>query len=276
MKTKAPTLREFLDQFPTEELCLDHLMRTRFGIQHNCSKCGKLAKFHRVKARRSYACEFCGGQIYPCAGTPFENTRTPLRDWFFVMFQFCTTRNGVAAKKIERDLGVTYKTAWRMCYMIREYMGAVDGTDPVGGAGMIVEIDETLIGGSVEGKGSGYKGNKTVVVGMKERGGKVITEVVTSRHRAPMEALIQHHVLPGATVSTDEFGSYRRLDSLGFDHMTVRHNQRQYTAHNGAGPTASRAIGRSSSAGSTAPTFMSAESICRSLSIVTTCGTCRT
>jgi len=238
MKTKAPTLRDFLDQFPTEEVCLDHLMRTRFGVQHECGKCGRFAKFHRVSKRRSYACEYCGGQVYPCAGTPFENTRTPLRDWFFVMFQFCTTRNGVAAKKIERDLGVTYKTAWRMCHMIREYMGQIDGTDPIGGAGEIVEIDETLIGGSISGKGSGYKGNKAAVVGMKERGGKVITKVVSSRHRGPMEALIQEHVLPGATVSTDEFGSYRRLDMLGFDHMTVRHNAGQYAASNGAGVNA--------------------------------------
>jgi len=238
MKTKAPTLREFLDVFPTEEVCLDHLMRTRFGIQHDCAKCGRFAKFHRVAKRRSYACEFCGGQVYPCAGTPFENTRTPLRDWFFVMFQFCTTRNGIAAKKIERDLGVTYKTAWRMCHMIREYMGKIDGTDPVGSSGSVVEIDETLIGGSVSGKGSGYKGNKAAVVGMKERGGKVITKVVTSRHRAPMEALIQQHVMPGATVSTDEFGSYRRLDMLGFDHMTVRHNAGQFATSNGAGVNA--------------------------------------
>jgi transposase-like protein len=238
MSNKAPTLRQFQDRFPTEDACLDHLFQTRYGTDFACPGCDRPAKFSRVKARRSYQCNWCAHQVYPTAGTPFDRTRTPLRDWFFVMFQFCASRNGVAAKEVERQLGVTYKTAWRMCHQIREYMGAVDGCDPVGGAGMIVEIDETLIGGSVEGKGSGYKGNKTVVVGMKERGGKVITEVVTSRHRAPMEALIQHHVMLGATVSTDEFGSYRRLDSLGYDHMTVQHNVRQYATSNGAGTNA--------------------------------------
>src|SRR4051794_4069883 len=60
MSTKAPTLRQFQEQFPTEEICLDHLMRTRFGIEHDCGSCGRLAKFYRVKARRSYACEWCG------------------------------------------------------------------------------------------------------------------------------------------------------------------------------------------------------------------------
>lgn len=235
MSTKAPTLRQFQDRFPTEDSCLDHLFQVRYGTDFDCPGCDRPARYTRVAGRRAYQCQWCAHQVYPTAGTPFDRTRTPLRDWFFVMFQFCTTRNGVAAKKVERDLGVTYKTAWRMCHEIRKYMGMVDGDAPLGGAGSIVEIDETLIGGSIKGKGSGYKANKAVVVGMKERGGKVVTEVVTSRHRAPMEAMILSKVLPGATVSTDEFGSYRRLDDLGFDHMTVRHNAGQFGSHNGAG-----------------------------------------
>jgi transposase len=172
MSTKAPTLRQFQEQFPSEEACLDHLMRTRFGIQHECGSCVRLAKFYRVKARRSYACEWCGYQVFPTSGTPFDRTRTPLRDWFFVMFQFCTTRNGVSAKKVQRDLGVTYKTAWRMCHQIREYMGALDSDDPLGGPGEIGEIDETMIGGVMSGAGIGkgaYMANKTYVLGMLER-----------------------------------------------------------------------------------------------------------
>jgi transposase len=145
--SKAPTLRQFQDRFPTEEGCLDHLMRARYGERFDCDGCGKDARYYRVKARRSYACEFCGHQVYPTAGTPFERTRTPLRDWFFVMFQFCASRNGVAAKEVERQLRVTYKTAWRMCHMIREYMGEVDGDEPLGGFMKCVEVDETFIGG---------------------------------------------------------------------------------------------------------------------------------
>jgi len=195
-KPKAITLRQFQERFPTDELCLDHLMRTRFGIEHECDKCGRMAKFHRVTNRRSYACHWCGHQVFPTAGTPFEATRTPLRDWYFVIFMFCTTRNGVAAKKVERDLGVTYKTAWRMCHKIREYMASLDSDDPLGGPGSTVEVDETLVGGSVSGMGSGYKGNKTCVVGMQERGGELITRVVSARHKAAMQGLILGHVLP--------------------------------------------------------------------------------
>jgi transposase len=234
MSNKAPTLRQFQDRFPTEDSCLDHLKQTRYGARHDCEGCDREATYYRVKGRRSYACEHCGYQLYPTAGTPFDRTRTPLRDWFFVMFQFCSSRNGVAAKEVERQLGVTYKTAWRMCHMIREYMGAVDGPDFMGGAGSVVEIDETIIGGSVSGKGNGYMGNNAVVVGMKERGGKLAMRVVESRTRKPMEAHIHASIMPGTTISSDEFGSYRFLGEQGYRHITVSHKSGAHVGKFGA------------------------------------------
>ena len=145
MAIKGPTIQAFKKRFPTEESCLDHLMRVRFGERLTCFKCQKQATYYRVKERRCFTCEHCGYQVYPTAGTPFQSTRTPLRSWFFVMFLFTTSRNGVAAKEVQRQLGVTYKTAWRMCNLIRKYMGYVDGDYPLGGPGKTVEIDETFI-----------------------------------------------------------------------------------------------------------------------------------
>jgi transposase len=238
MSTKAPTLRQFQDRFPTEEACLDHLFQVRYGTDFECPGCHRPAKFSRVKARRSYQCQWCAHQVYPTAGTPFDRTRTPLRDWFFVMFQFCTTRNGVAAKKVERDLGVTYKTAWRMCHEIRKYMGALDSDDPLGGVGETVEIDETLIGGSVSGMGKGYKGNKTCVVGMLERDGELVTRVVRSRHKEAMRGVILANVLPGTTLHTDEFGGYKDIDQCGYVHVKVNHSAGHYADASGAGVNA--------------------------------------
>src|SRR5690242_14645194 len=203
MSTKAPTLRQFQEDFPTEESCLDHLMRQRFGIQHECGSCGREAKFYRVAKRRSYACEWCGYQVFPTAGTPFDRTRTPLRDWFHVMFLFVTTRNGVAAKEVERQLGVTYKTAWRMCHEIRKYMAAVDGCEPIGGLGSVVEIDETFIGGYKRGALGGA--GKTVVLGMREKGGDVVTQVIPNRARKTLIPIIETHVARFSTVHTDEW-----------------------------------------------------------------------
>ena len=227
MKAKAPTLCQFQDRFPTEESCLDHLMRTRFGERHDCERCGKSAKFYRVKARRSYACEHCGAQVYPTAGTPFDRTRTSLRDWFFVMFQFCASRNGVAAKEVQRQLGVTYKTAWRMCHEIRKYMAQIDGETPIGGFMKTVEIDETFIGGYVRG-GQGGKG-KAVVLGMMQRGGDVVTKVVANRRGGTLLPVIMQHVEAHTEIHTDELIAYGALPMLkGYWHHTVNHNAGEY------------------------------------------------
>jgi transposase-like protein len=234
MKQKAPTLRQFQNQFPTEESCLDHLMRTRYGDRHDCEGCGRNAHFYRIKDRRSYSCEYCGHQVYPTAGTPFERTRTSLRDWFYVMFLFTTTRNGVAAKRVEREIGVTYKTAWRMCDEIRKYMAIVDRNDSVGGDG-IVEIDETLIGGKVRGgtKPGRHLEGKSVVLGMLERGGEVVTKIVADQKRATLIPEIVANVVPGATVHTDFLHSYRILGELGFKHDRVNHAAGEYVSATG-------------------------------------------
>lgn len=236
--SKAPTLRQFQAQFPTEESCLEHIMRQRFGDRHECAGCGKSAHYYRVSTRRAYVCEYCGHQVYPTAGTPFDRTRTSLRDWFMVMFMFTTSRNGVAAKAVERQIGVTYKTAWRMCHQIREYMTSLESDDPLGGVGETVEIDETMVGGSVSGKGNGYMGNKTIVVGLLERGGELVTHVVTRRTKVAMHSLINSNVLPGTTISTDEMGGYKDLDHNGFRHIRVNHNRGQYATKDGAGVNA--------------------------------------
>lgn len=230
--SKAPTLRQFQDRFPTEESCLDHLMRTRYGDRHDCEKCGRNAHFYRVKARRSYACEYCGAQVYPTANTPFDRTRTSLRDWFYVMFLFCTSRNGVAAKEVERQLGVTYKTAWRMCHEIRKYMADVDGDDPVGGFTRQVEVDETFIGGVQEGGFGGL--GKTVVFGMMERGGEIITRVVPNRRRDTLIPIIKENVKMHSIVHTDEHTPYITLGREGYFHHMTNHGAQQYVSPTGS------------------------------------------
>lgn len=227
-KPKAPTLRQFQDRFPTEDSCLEHLKLVRFGKRHACEKCGKDAQFYRVAKRRSYACEYCGHQIYPTAGTPFDRTRTPLRDWFFVMFQFCASRNGVAAKEVERQIGVTYKTAWRMCHEIRKYMAAVDGDEPIGGLGCTVEADETFVGGYKRGA-KGFEG-KTAVFGVRQRGGDVITRVVANRRSATLQPIIAEHVRPLSVVHTDEWLGYSALANKhnGYRHLRVNHAAGEY------------------------------------------------
>lgn len=225
MTKKGPTIRDFQARFPDEDTCLNHLMRTRYGERLACFQCQKGATYYRVKGRRSFVCEHCGYQVYPMAGTPFESTRTPLRDWFYVMFLFSASRNGVAAKEVQRQLGVTYKTAWRMCRLIREYMGYVDGDFPLGGPGKTIEADETFIGGHDK---IGHD-DKAVVLGLVERGGDVLTRQVIARNAGTIVPHIVKWVKPGSRINTDEASNFRSLtERHGFDHQTVDHDKKEY------------------------------------------------
>ena len=204
---------------------MDHLFQVRYGHDFDCPKCGRPAKYSRVKKRRSYQCQRCAHNLYPTAGTPFDRTRTSLRDWFYVMFLFTTTRNGVAAKRVEREIGVTYKTAWRMCDQIRKYMTALDSNDPLGGVGETVQVDETFIGGKSNGRGGGpMGGGKKVVVGFQECGGELVTRVIRKNSKDVLVPLVSEHVLPGTTVHTDQPRSYIDLGKMGYRHQRVNHS----------------------------------------------------
>jgi transposase-like protein len=202
-------------------------MRVRYGDRHNCQSCHRSAHFYRVAARRCFECEHCGYQVYPTAGTPFENTRTPLTDWFFVMFLFTASRNGVAAKEVQRQIGVTYKTAWRMCHLIRDYMGKVDGDRPLGGLGKnapIVEIDEAYVGG----RNRHGENDKASVLGIVERDGDLVTRQIADRHTRQIMPHVARWVVEGSRVMTDEARIYQRLDNHGFDHESVNHSADEF------------------------------------------------
>jgi transposase len=221
--SKPMTLKQFLAQFPADDACLAHLFKTRFGDEPVCPKCGQINTFHRLKKLPAYTCN-CGHHIHPMAGTPFLRTRTSLTTWFHVMFLFCASRNGVSAKEVQRQTGVTYKTAWRMCNEIRKYMGWVDGDASLGGPGKSVEADKTFVGG-VDKRGHD---DKAVVLGMVERGGEVITCVVESRGADHVLPHVFENVHPASKLYTDEARTFMLLGSYGYSHETVNHVAKEY------------------------------------------------
>jgi len=223
---KALTVTDFFARFPTDDACLDHLMQVRFGETLACPKCEREGRFSRLRKMPAYACAWCGHHIHPMQGTPFERTRTPLQKWFYAMFLFTTTRNGVAAKELQRQLGVTYKTAWRMGHEIRKYMANVDGDFTLGGH---VEIDEAYIGGKQKGIGRGnYRAGVTTVFGMVERGGDVVTEIVHTVSREAVMPMIERLVRRGSKITTDEHGAYARLSARGYQHVAINHRAKEY------------------------------------------------
>ena len=104
------TITQFKAAYPNDDACLDRIFKLRFS-NLVCPKCESDKPFTRVKDRRSYQCPCCGFQVYPTKDTPFEKTTTPLTYWFMAIFLQTTTRNGVAAKELERVLNVSYPTA---------------------------------------------------------------------------------------------------------------------------------------------------------------------
>lgn len=219
---KSMTLKQFQALYPTDDACLDHLFRVRFGEEPVCPKCGQVNTFHRLTNLPAYTCN-CGHHIHPMAGTPFARTRTPLTTWFHVMFLFCSSRNGVSAKEVQRQIGVTYKTAWRMCHEIRKYMGWVDGDAGLGGHGQTVEADKAFIGG-VDKQG---QDDKAVVLGMVEREGEVMTWVVGSKHKTHVAPYVATFVKPGSRLVTDEAQVFK-FHPPGIKHETVNHFKGEY------------------------------------------------
>lgn len=224
---KQFTVQDFFRRFGTDDACLDHLMMVRFGERLACPKCSKVGRFVRIKNIPAYGCPqpHCGYHIHPMAGTPFTRSHMPLQKWFYAMYLFTTSRHGVSAKELQRQLGVTYKTAWRIAHEIRKYMAEVDGTPPMGGH---VEMDETFIGGENrgEGSGSGRKG-KSVVFGMIEREGVLYTQLIPNVKQATIEPIVRELVAEGSTISTDEAPSYQGL-SNGYEHGVVNHRKDEW------------------------------------------------
>lgn len=217
------TIKEFNEHFPDDRACLDFVFKSRWPDGGTCPDCGKKDCFYPVEGRRAYSCSWCGFQLYPTAGTIFHKSSTSLKSWFFAMFLMSTSRNGVAAKELERQLGVTYKTAWRMAHQIRKLM-----TDKPGKLKGIVEADETYIGGIRPGKRGRGAAGKTPVIGIVERGGQVRAKAVTSITTEKVFGHLWRNVEPGTTLYTDEFAVYNYAGGFGLKHDTVNHGSGEY------------------------------------------------
>jgi transposase-like protein len=230
------TVADFNREFPSDDSCLEHIKEQRWpdGITQ-CEKCGVERKHHRVTGRTAYACQVCGNHIYPLAGTVFEKTTTSLRLWFYAMYLMGSTRCGISAKQIQRETGVTYKTAWRMFRQIRSLLSE-DGLQLEGST---VEMDEMYHGGKRRHQGGqgrpSYGSHKVAVVGMVERRtdgkiGRVVARVAPDATKKTLHGLAKEYILPSSTVFTDDFVSYDGLQNLGYVHRRIRHSAKIYVS----------------------------------------------
>lgn len=221
------TLRHFMNEFPDDAACLEWLKNRRWADGIYCEKCGRVTKHHLVISRKSYSCQECGHHVHPTANTIFHKSSTSLTQWFYAVFLMASTRCGISAKQVERELGVTYKTAWRMCKLIRERL--IDGGSPFSSDKGDVEVDETYVGGKTRGgkRGRGAE-KKTAVFGMVQRQGSVKVTVVPNVKRKTVMPLLENAVEKGAWVHTDEFMIYDNLPQKGYKHERIMHGLKVY------------------------------------------------
>jgi transposase-like protein len=228
---KRFTIQQFNALFPTDDACLEWLMSQRYpdGMAF-CDKCLTERKHHRITARRAWSCDYCGKMISPTAGSIFAKSPTPLRLWFYAMYLMSATRCGISAKQVQRETGVTYKTAWRMFKQIRTLM-----SEDIRLEGSSVECDESYYGGKLINKHrnklkQGTHKDKQPIFGMVERGGRVITRVTKDAKTSTIFPIIAERILPESTVYTDCYTTYDNLAEMpqGYAHHRINHAAKVY------------------------------------------------
>lgn len=224
MKIPRFTIDALHEQFPDDDACLNFMFEQFYGDLKACPRCGVvMPRFYRVRNRKCYACNDCGYQLSPLANTIFHKSETSLKKWFYAIYLFGVGKNGVSAKEIERHLGVTYKTAWRMAKQIRLMMQE-DGSMLSG----IIEADETYIGGKT--KIERKYDNKTAVVGIveKKKGyGKVKAFATKQADATVTLPFLRANIAAGSTLHTDDSRIYSRV-KRDFTHEFVNHSKLEY------------------------------------------------
>ena len=217
------TVKQFEQEFPTEDSCLEYVMQKRWPSgKLLCVRCGEERRHYRVSGRMSYACPVCGNHVSPLAGTIFHKSTTSLKTWFFVIRLMASTRVGVSAKHIQRETGVTYKTAWRMMKQIRKLMG---DSGKLSGP---VEIDEAHFGGSDSNKPQHLRGKaKAPVLGIVERRGRVIARVLPDASKDSILPVVGEVLHPRTMIYTDESPTLAQVRWMGqsHKHATVNHSK---------------------------------------------------
>jgi transposase-like protein len=205
-----------------------------------CPHCGGTERIGKLQGKSTrvgvYKCYQCRKPFTVKVKTVFEDSHVPMRFWLQAMFLLCSSKKGISSNQLSRTLGVTLKTAWFMSHRIREAMRVV-GMEPLGGAGKIVEADETFIG-TLDGEGgkkarrtrnhrSGWA-HKNVVLTLVERGGSARSFHVDSNTVAQIVPLVRANIAKESALMTDEGREFVRVGEEFASHGTVEHRADEY------------------------------------------------
>lgn len=217
-------LIKLVNRFSNEDEARRFLEEIRWPDGVQCPRCAHEG-VSEITTRNQYDCNKCRYRFSVTSGTIFHDSHLPLSKWLITAYLMIESKKGVSACQIQRTIGVTYRTAWYLCHRIRK---AMTGAYPFPLKGTI-EIDETWIGGKAKGKGRGYRGNKTVVVGAIQREGKIILKVVNGTDRETLHRFIHENVADEAeAIYTDEWAAYKGIADKSARHETVNHSAEEW------------------------------------------------
>ena len=214
-----------------EERCREYLAALRWPTGVRCPRCPEQTTISCISDRAVYDCDSCRYQFSVTAGTIFNDTHLPLWKWFIAVYLMCEGKKGISANQLGRSIKVAYKTAWYLCHRIRKAMSQGD-PEPVGGKGTTVEMDETYVDGKRRQVGSGYVGNRTMVLGALERGGPVRFKVERRTKRGDKQSL--HGFAGEATkpdtsrIYTDDNPGYVGIADADTSHESVNHSAEEW------------------------------------------------
>lgn len=219
---------ELFKMFPDEKSARIYLENKRWNGKVKCPYCGKIERMQTRKREGYYRCLSCKKDFTVRTGTIFERSHIPLDKWLHTMYLLVTDRKGIASLELSKIIGVTQKSCWFMLHRLREACKN-EGFKLSG----IIEADETYIGGKEKNKHSDKKQKlgrgavgKTVVLGMRERNGKVKANVIENIEAETIKNQIEKNVALGSIVCTDEHRSYLNLN--GYNHFAINHSAKQF------------------------------------------------
>jgi transposase-like protein len=230
MASEPKTLQEVLIYFADPKHCREYLVVRRWPNGVTCPRCGsdKVAFLEKYNRWQCNSKTHANRQFTAKTGTIFEDSPLGLDKWLAAMWLLVNCKNGISSYKVSRDLGVSQKSAWHMMHRVRL---ATQNLSSGGNLSGEVEVDETFIGGKARNMhkakraekitGTGGK-DKTIVMGMMERGGNVRAMVVDNRKKKTVQKHVREHVEAGSAIFTDELKSYDGLES-DFQHAVINH-----------------------------------------------------
>lgn len=221
---------DLLKAFPDDQTCIDHLEELRWN-GNVISPFDSASKVYKCKGNK-YKCKNTGKYFNVKTATLFDNTKIELQKWFLAIWIVTSHKKGISSLQLSRDISVTQKTAWFMLQRIRNCFG-IDNDVELDNE---VEVDETYVGGKNKNRHADKKvkasqgrsaKDKTPVVGMVERGGKVTARTVDNVQSITLTKEVIRNVKASATLYSDEWLGYKGVSRI-YDHSVVKHNQGEY------------------------------------------------